>query len=105
MLKFYEKKKSNSEYFIGIGFKDIGNLYSHMQEKSPQQFAKDKRKVLEQELPTDLPYDVLRQTYFDRTQKWFVENIDTRDDISILFYEWYDFADIFLFHSRYKPYI
>ena len=85
VLKFYEKKKSNSEYFIGIRFTDIGNLYSHMQEKSPQQFAKDKRKVLEQELPTDLPYDVLRQTYFDRTQKWFVENIDTRDDKATLY--------------------
>lgn len=80
VLKFYEKKKSNAEYFIGIRFSEIGNLYSHMQEKTPQQFAKDKRQLLDKETPTDLPYDVLRQTYFDRSQKWFVENVDARDD-------------------------
>lgn len=93
VLKFYEKKKSNSEYFIGIGFTDIGNLYSHMQEKSPQQFAKDKRKVLEQELPTALPYDVLRQTYFDRSQKWFMDNITSRDDFTVLLNKYTQYVD------------
>ena len=64
-----------------------------MLEKSPQQFAKDKRKVLEQELPTDLPYDVLRQTYYDRTQKWFMDNITSRDDFTVLLNKYTQYVD------------
>ncbi len=81
--KSFEKKKSGSEYFISVKFTDLGNLYSRMSEKTSQQFAKDKRNLLEN--PSgDLPYNVLRQTYYSKSKEWFIKNIESRDDIADL---------------------
>ena len=91
--KFYDKKKSNSEYFINMHFTEIGDLYSKMLEKKPQQFAKEKRMILEKELPTDLPYDVLRQTYFYKSQPWFSENVTKSEDINVLYGKYTQYVD------------
>lgn len=90
--KYYEKKKSGSDYFINISFTSLGNLYSRMGEKTAQQFAKDKRNLLETPAG-DLPYSVLRKVYFSKSKEWFLQHIEYKDDITILLNRYCTYCD------------
>ena len=67
-------------------------MYSRMSEKTSQQFAKDKRNLLEN--PSgDLPYTILRQTYFSKSKEWFIKNIESRDDTTTLYSRYHSYCD------------
>jgi len=72
--KRFEKKKSGVEYFTRLKFTPLGVLYCGMAEKTPQQFAKAKRMLLQGET-TDITYKVARDLYFEKSWGWFVQNI------------------------------
>lgn len=72
--KRFEKKKSGVEYFTKLKFTPLGVLYCGMAEKTPQQFAKAKRMLLQGET-TDITYKVARDLYFEKSWGWFVQNI------------------------------
>ena len=76
LASYVEKKKSGSEYFVRVRLSELGHLYSHMKEKTPQQFAKDKARILDKDDET-LSYDVLRKSYYVRSGEWFANNITT----------------------------
>lgn len=92
MSKYFEKKKSGYDYFVNIKFTDLGGLYSKMGEKTSQQFAKDKRSLLENPAG-NLPYSILRQTYFSKSKEWFIKNIENRDDVTTLFSRYHAYCD------------
>ena len=68
--KFFDRKKSNVEYFVGVRFSELGELYSKMQENSPQQFAKAKRELINGK-DLSLPYTVVRKAHYQKSQAWF----------------------------------
>ncbi len=72
--KRFEKRKSGVEYFIRLKFTPLGVLYCGMTEKTPQQFAKAKRMLLQGET-TDITYKVARDLYFEKSWGWFIQNI------------------------------
>ncbi len=74
MSSYVDRKKSGTEYFIRVRLSELGYLYSHMKEKTPQQFAKDKNKLLEGK-DSQLGYDILKKTYYQRSMDWFLENV------------------------------
>lgn len=72
--KEFEKKKSGTECFIQIQFTSLGHLYSTMGELSSQQFAKDKKAILNESIaPT--PYSDLCDMYISESNEWFIKNI------------------------------
>lgn len=86
--KVFEKKKSGIEYYINIKFTKLGNLYSVMGEKTPQEFAKQKRILLEGSR-VDLPYSVLRATVFTKSKEWFFGvRKDTGEDSYSAYCSW-----------------
>ncbi len=74
MSSYLDRKKSGTEFFIRCRLSELGYLYSHMKEKPPQQFAKDKSRLLEGE-NSELSYDILKKTYYQRSVGWFSENV------------------------------
>ena len=76
IASYIEKKKSGSEYFIRVRFSELGLLYSHMKEKTPQQFAKDKARILDKGDET-MSYEMLRKNYYLRSVEWFANNVST----------------------------
>lgn len=70
MQKHFEKKKSGSEFFVGLKFTELGSLYSVMNEYTQQQFAKKKRELLVGS-NSGLPYRTIRVAHFKNTMGWF----------------------------------
>lgn len=93
VLKIYDKKKSGSEFFVGVDFTVLGSLYSSMNEKTPQQFAKDKRKILEDSISENLPYADLRVPYYIKAVKWFTDNITSNDSVEELKNKYPDYCE------------
>lgn len=89
--KQFERKKSGLEYFVNIKFSPLGVLYSGMKEKTSQQFAKEKR-VLLGGADTRLSYDVLKGAYFSKSKDWFINHVNSRDDITVLFNRYNDYC-------------
>lgn len=90
--KHFEKKKSGTEFFINVKFTPLGVLYSSMKEKTSQQFAKEKR-VLLGGADTNLSYDVLKGAYFSKTKGWFINNVGSRDDLTVLLNRYNSYCD------------
>ena len=67
--KVYQKKKSNTEYYLGLSFTDLGHLYSRMSENTSQEFAEKKRKLLEE--GNILSYKDRRKVYYHKSLEWF----------------------------------
>ena len=86
------KVKSSSEYFIDCSFSDMGSLYSTMQEKSTQDFAKAK-KLLLQSKEAELTYEMLKQTLYKRTSPWFEENIKVTVTKEVLYDRYEDYVE------------
>lgn len=72
--KTFEKKKSGVEYFVGVRLSEMGVLYSGMEEKTQQQFAKAKKELLGGN-GVGLTYETLKYAYFNNSKGWFIQNI------------------------------
>lgn len=70
----FEKKKSGVEYFAGVRLSSMGVLYAGMEEKTSQQFAKDKKKLLGGD-GVGLTYETLKYAHFNNSKGWFIQNI------------------------------
>lgn len=72
--KTFEKKKSGIEYFVGVRLSEMGVLYANMEEKTQQQFAKQKKELLGGD-GVGLTYETLKYAYFNNSKGWFIQNI------------------------------
>ena len=72
--KVFEKKKSGIEYFVGVCLSEMGVLYSGMEEKTQQQFAKAKKELLGGD-GVGLTYETLKYAYFNNSKGWFIQNV------------------------------
>lgn len=72
---YSERKKSYSEYFGGVKLTTVGTLYYHKKEMTQQEFARQKRKLVESH-DSELSYIILRDQQYQKSKEWFRENID-----------------------------
>ena len=70
----FEKKKSGVEYFVGVRLSEMGVLYSGMEEKTQQQFARAKKELLGGD-GVGLTYETLKYAHFNNSKGWFIQNI------------------------------
>lgn len=95
---YLDRKKSGTEYFIRVRLSELGYLYSHMKEKTPQQFAKDKNRILDG-TDDNLTYEVLRKTYYQRAIPWFAENVVSTTQRTSLYTQYTVYAEWCIRHN------
>lgn len=89
---YLDRKKSGTEYFVRVRLSELGHLYAHMKEKTPQQFAKEKGRILDGD-DSQLTYEMLRKTHYLRSVKWFADNVVSTTQKDRLFTQYPVYAE------------